>query len=137
MLCAGDAAGMVDAFSGEGIANAIESGHLAAEALMTAEADEPATVYARACRRQLLPELRHSLWTARLFHAAPSVFVRAFCRDPKLLNEYHDVMQRQSTYSRLLRRAVRHLLSGAATGQSVKSYEPARNRATHPNAHPV
>lgn len=80
VLLAGEAAGLVDPFAGEGIYYALRSGQLAAETAAGCLAAAPtrgpsaARLYAGACRRELLSELRpalvHTLWAgtkARFF----------------------------------------------------------------------
>jgi len=137
ILCVGDAAGMVDAFSGEGIATAIHSGILAADSLLAAEDASAAVCYDQACRREILPELAMSLRAARIFHALPSALLRAFCLNRNLLAEYDLVMNRQSTYSRLLRRAAWRFITGAGGGEggTVNTCDDTPDRATGRRAH--
>src|SRR5262249_20668375 len=60
VLLAGDAAGLADPLTGEGISLAILSGRLAAESLLTARLDprEAARTYLASLRRSVLGELR-------------------------------------------------------------------------------
>lgn len=70
-LLVGDAAGLVDAFTGEGIPEAIQSGILAAKALQVAvEKSNPMALweYEQDCQKAILSELKVSQSTAKLFY---------------------------------------------------------------------
>jgi geranylgeranyl reductase family protein len=70
-LLVGDAAGLVDAFTGEGIPEAIQSGILAARALNEAvEKSNPLALweYEQDCQNMILSELKVSQSTAKLFY---------------------------------------------------------------------
>lgn len=114
LLSAGDAAGMVDPFNGEGIAGAIRSGQLAADALVEHAGDDAARVYVNACTKELLNELRTARRVADLFHGLPERLVRGFCSDPRLAAEYHDVLRQRLTYAAFMRRLVKRRLFGTA-----------------------
>lgn len=137
ILCVGDAAGMVDAFSGEGIATAIHSGLLAADSLLATGGASAAARYDQACRCEIDPELTMSLRAARIFHSLPSALLRAFCLNRNLLAEYDLVMNRQSTYSRLLWRAAWRFITGAAEDErsTVNTCDETSDRATGRRAH--
>ncbi len=110
LLSAGDAAGMVDPFNGEGIAGAIRSGQLAADALIMDSTTDSAQTYAAACEHELLPELRMARRLADLFHGLPDRLIRAFCSDPRLAEDYHDVLRQRMTYAMFIRRLLRRRL---------------------------
>jgi geranylgeranyl reductase family protein len=82
----GDAAGMVDPMSGEGIADAIDSGRLAAESICrVTEAGaclEP--IYLELAGRRLLPALRAQMRIRRFCELAPGVVHRLFATDDRL-----------------------------------------------------
>jgi geranylgeranyl reductase family protein len=70
-LLVGDAAGLVDAFTGEGIPEAIQSGILAAKALhMAVEKSNPLALweYEQDCQSMILSELKVSQSNAKLFY---------------------------------------------------------------------
>lgn len=67
VLLAGDAAGLVNPLTGEGIYYAVATGAAAGHAAATSAA--PGRAYASATRRLLLPHLRHTALTARLSSA--------------------------------------------------------------------
>lgn len=108
LILAGDAAGFVDPFYGEGLAYAIRSGQLAAEVVMRASSDGDLGMarlneYERLCDITFAGNLKHSLLLTRLMHAVPSVFLRLLASDENVLREYLKVPARQSTYSDYLR----------------------------------
>ncbi|MFW9851059.1 MAG: NAD(P)/FAD-dependent oxidoreductase, partial [Candidatus Thorarchaeota archaeon] len=70
-LLIGDAAGLVDAFTGEGIPEAIQSGILAAAAIKSAVEDSNPYLlrnYEKECKRQIISELKVSQSLASLFY---------------------------------------------------------------------
>jgi len=73
VLLAGDAAGLVDPLTAEGISLALESGRLAGRAIVEAGGDpaRAAASYARALRRGILPELRIARALAGLIYRRP------------------------------------------------------------------
>jgi flavin-dependent dehydrogenase len=91
-LLVGDAAGLVDPLSGEGIHNAIRSAQLAAEALRRHLAGEETTLasYESTVDAEIMPELAFSHQLQDVFHHTPSPYVavlrhsdlfwRALCR---------------------------------------------------------
>lgn len=103
ILLAGDAAGFVDPFTGEGIAFAIRSGQLAGETVaqsiqrgnLTRQALSP---YAGRCRREFGESLRYSLWLARLMHRFPDFFLRLMASEPKAIERYLDVRTQTLSY---------------------------------------
>jgi flavin-dependent dehydrogenase len=70
LLLAGDAAGLVNPLTGEGIYYAVASGLLAgrtaARALVAGEGERAGELYTRALRRLLGAHLRHTAFAARL-----------------------------------------------------------------------
>ncbi len=93
ILFCGDAAGLVDPITGEGIALAMESGAMAAESAATALADKAADsaygLYLNALRpmHQSLREAR--LWRRLMFpKAMREVFLSAFARGTSLQGKY-------------------------------------------------
>ncbi len=70
-LLVGDAAGFVDAFTGEGIPEAIQSGIIAASAIKNAvEGQNPMALgeYEQECKKKILSELKVSQSLAKLFY---------------------------------------------------------------------
>lgn len=109
-LTVGDAAGMVDAFNGEGIAGAIRSGQLAANCLVSQSGGDAANLYSKSVDRELGGEMRMSRRTSQLFHSLPESLIRAFCVQPEIAENYDAVLQRKATYGSFLRWLLRRRL---------------------------
>jgi geranylgeranyl reductase family protein len=76
----GDAAGLVDPFTGEGIRFAIKSGRLAAEAILAADPQR----YAVSLRRTIQRSHQHALLWTKLFYRFPRFFFEVGLRNPIL-----------------------------------------------------
>lgn len=127
VLYAGDAAGLADPLTGEGISFALRSGQLAAEAILLGDSSprEVRRAYQRGLRRDVLGELRSARLLARLVYRHPRVCRWAFRRHGQALAEaVADVVAGTRTYGSLLRSprgAIRffagHPFRGAAFGK--------------------
>lgn len=134
---AGDAAGFVDAITGEGIYYALQSAELLSQALVK---DAPET-YAAAIRRELLPELEHAARIADRFYGGewlggPVVerMIQLTGRSPRFRDVMRDLFAGSQGYGDLKQR-VRHslpriaaeaLLSALWKGESNFSRIPAQ-----------
>ena len=96
----GDAAGLVDPLSGEGIHMAFLSGHLAAEAVLRflAGEAEDLSFYQRAVDRRLQPELTASRKLQELFHFAPPPYLAMMRRSEKLWRFFCHLIRGDLTY---------------------------------------
>jgi geranylgeranyl reductase family protein len=107
VLLAGDAAGLVDPVTGEGISHALLSGRLAAQAVLDGALD-PAQVarrYQASLEDQLLPELRAGRLLARLLYHHPRIREWVFRRSGQGLVEFMtDLITGQRSYRQALRR---------------------------------
>ncbi len=108
LLLAGDSAGFVDAFYGEGIAYAVKSGRIAARVLASAirEGNLSRTrlsEYARICRAEFGLHLEYSLRLSEILHRAPWLFMRIFSRNPGVLDEYIKVPAGKKSYLAFIR----------------------------------
>lgn len=99
VLLAGDAAGYVDAFAGEGIAYAILSGQMAGSLIAAAceggDADAPRRLgeqYSALCRTRIERDLWYSLILSRLLHCWPGGLLRLFSTEPAFVEKYLDVL---------------------------------------------
>ncbi len=109
VLLAGDAAGLADEFTQEGISYAIHSGRLAARAVLAAMGGggrlEP---YQAAVDAEILPELRAARLIARMFYGAlrrwPHAWMSASARTGFLWSAFFAVQRGESTYAQELRR---------------------------------
>lgn len=119
-LLVGDAAGLVDPITGEGIAWAIHSGALAGRAAIRAKAEDSPGVALRHYAAALAPvqtELRYARRLRQLIFAAPlrGRFARVAALNPALQRHYIDLLQGRRDYAdlgfgsawRLVRRLVR------------------------------
>jgi geranylgeranyl reductase family protein len=103
VLLAGDAAGLVDPFSGEGIYFALRSGKLAAETLAGclgtpgASPNYAPRLYAAACRRELLGELRLALALA-ILTGTKRRFFRSISAHPERLELLVQIMTNPRAY---------------------------------------
>ena len=101
----GDAAGLVDPLSGEGIHTAFMSGRLAARAalrMLAGEADD-LSAYQRAVERRLQPELSVSRKLQELFHFAPPPYVSVMQRSEKFWRLFCHLLRGELTYLDFLR----------------------------------
>lgn len=118
VLLAGDAAGFVDPFSGEGIAYALQSGRLAgqavADAVLTGDEEGPLVRYEKRCRLEFDRPFFYSRMTAKLFYAFPGPFFRAFAAHEELFRRFFLIPQYPAPYRDfllwLLPRVPRYLL---------------------------
>jgi flavin-dependent dehydrogenase len=111
LILAGDAAGWVDPFQGEGMAYAIRSGQLAAETALEAAARDDFS------RQQLLAythrcdeEFGRDLCAARIImhavHGWPAVLLRSIRSTERVLTEYLSVPRGDLSYREFLRRVL-------------------------------
>jgi geranylgeranyl reductase family protein len=114
VLLAGDAAGLVDPITGEGIGYAMQSGQLAAKAALAAlSAGQPETALTR--YRHALRPVHRALRMARLIRpviflpALEPGFARAFQRSSTLRRDYLRLMAGEVEYEQILARLVLRL----------------------------
>ncbi|MEM9434603.1 MAG: geranylgeranyl reductase family protein [Pseudomonadota bacterium] len=106
ILLAGDAAGLVDPITGEGIALAMESGALAAEAAQTAilqEKQHAAFPIYRAALKPIHDDLKQArLWRMVMFpDATQAHFKRAFSKRSELQRKYLELLAGEVGYADL------------------------------------
>ena len=120
VFLAGDAAGLADPLTGEGISLAIRSGRLAAEALLAARLDPRGATrgYLAALRREILGELRIARGLAWVLYGRPGLVRRLVPRLGQLAGEaLTEVVAGRRTYLDLVGsgRAWRRLLGALAS----------------------
>ena len=86
LILAGDAAGFVDPLSGEGLAYAIQSGQLAAKAVLSAAQNKGflypnLKIYRDSTCQAFGRELRYSFFLTKLLYRFPSLFLLMLCSD--------------------------------------------------------
>jgi flavin-dependent dehydrogenase len=119
VLLAGDAAGLADPLTGEGISLAILSGRLAAESLLAVRLDPGAAAraYLQSLRRYVLGELRIARGLAWVLYRRPALARRLLPRLGQLAGEaLTEVVAGHRTYRALIGsgRAWRRLLTALA-----------------------
>jgi flavin-dependent dehydrogenase len=119
VLLAGDAAGLADPLTGEGISVAILSGCLAAESLLATRLDSPgaARVYVASLQRSILRDLRIARGLAWVLYGRPALARRLVPRLGQLAGEaLTEVVAGRRTYRALVGsgRAWRRLLAALA-----------------------
>ncbi|AYK14567.1 MAG: geranylgeranyl reductase family protein [Methanosarcina flavescens] len=94
LLLSGDAAGFVDAFTGEGISYAIRSGQLAAEAVanlvMYSLKLSSLKAYESSCRKELGNYLAGSLKMEKIMHRFPGISFKLTVNNREILDKYLD-----------------------------------------------
>lgn len=104
VLLAGDAAGLADEFTEEGISYAIESGRLAARNVLRALGGCDLRQYEADIDRELMPELRAARLVGFMFFGmlrrAPGPWMLASAHVPFLWNAFFAVQKGESTYAR-------------------------------------
>lgn len=96
----GDAAGLIDPLSGEGIGNAIRSGQLAAATalrILSGEADDFAG-YAAAVEQEIEPELAAARDLQALFHLSPRPYVELLQRSDRFWRSFCRIVRGDATY---------------------------------------
>jgi len=108
LLLAGDAAGLADPLTGEGISYAVRSGRLAAEAVLAALASTSPSLdsYSRRVRDQLLPDIRLGWRVAQALYARPDFFYRLLAGRDLFARRVLDVFDGKTSYRALLVRAL-------------------------------
>ena len=103
VLLTGDAAGLADPVTCEGISNAIASGRLAAEAVARSDPDRASTCYQRQLEASILPQLRRARLLARGLYHYPRLRRYAFQRFGEPLAEaMADLIDGETSYGELL-----------------------------------
>jgi len=112
VLLTGDAAGFADPVTAEGITFAIQSGQIAARALLVGnfEEDRVARIYHSELERIILPELRLGRFLAKLLYDYPKVRSWVFRRYGQRLSEaVTDLIMGRRTYREIIFRNLRVL----------------------------
>jgi len=98
----GDAAGLIDPLSGEGIGNAIRSGQLAAEAALEALSGRASdlSAYRDRVETEIEPELRVARQLQALFHQCPWPYVQLLRHSDRFWTAFCRIVRGESTYTR-------------------------------------
>jgi geranylgeranyl reductase family protein len=106
VLLAGDAAGLMDPLSGEGIRYALRSGCLAAEAILK----DDLAGYSQRVYDEIGHDLGWGLWLARAFYQFNRFAFRRGVRDPRVVAAMMRILTGQTTYRHLIKSAPGYLL---------------------------
>lgn len=130
----GDAAGLVDPLSGEGIGNAIRSGQLAAEAALEFLSGESTdlSAYQRSIGAEIEPELRVARQLQALFHQCPWPYVQLLRHSDRFWTAFCRIVRGESSYTKFQSRLgpARVLVDAAAAfaerrGRQVAAWQTA------------
>jgi geranylgeranyl reductase family protein len=99
-ILVGDAAGFADPFHGEGMANAILSGKLAAQAVVDGIGGKKDALawYAEECDRLIVREMKIALSLGRMRERYPKLFLAVFFSDTAALDKYLDIPAGRTGY---------------------------------------
>ena len=100
LLLAGDAAGLADPLSGEGIAHALHSGSLAADSVLTAldTGDFSMSDYQIAVEKRINSDLRVAKQLSTTFYTLPKVFFHLLRSNSEILRWYFELVQGHRSY---------------------------------------
>jgi flavin-dependent dehydrogenase len=112
----GDAAGLMDPLLGEGIRHAVDSGRMAAEAVLV---DDPRG-YARRVHREIGRDLLWGRLWARLFYNHPWRSFELAVRNPLFVKEFIRLFAGEVSYRRMAARALPNVLLGLSQRLPVK-----------------
>jgi geranylgeranyl reductase family protein len=115
VLLAGDSAGFVDAFTGEGICYALRSGQIAGKTVAEGLYDgyDAASVYQARCWADFGEELRYAYILARIMHSRPELFFPILIGQREALDMFLGIAAAKTSYKEFLRWLVPRLPSRA------------------------
>jgi geranylgeranyl reductase family protein len=108
VLLAGDAAGLMDPLLGEGIRRAVESGRIAAEAILAQDLAR----FDRRIHNEIGSDLRWGRLWARVFYGCPRACFEWAVRNPRFIDRFLQLFAGRTTYGRMALRAPLDLLLG-------------------------
>ena len=100
VLLAGDAAGLVDPLTGEGIRQAIESGRMAAEAIMYKQVDQ----YSRRIERVIGRDMAWADRLSRIFYARPGLAFHWLVRNRRIFQDMLRITNNSMSYKQAFKR---------------------------------
>lgn len=103
VLLAGDSAGFVDPFSGEGIYYALASGKIAGEAVCDMHATALAQLYMSRIEKEFGQELRYALLFSRIMHSYSKIFLPILTCQEEILERYMEVGAGSMSYKEFVR----------------------------------
>lgn len=103
VILVGDAAGLADPLSGEGLYGALKSACLGAECVKSAlhSSDFSMIPYDQSIRDTIYRDLRSARHISKLFYSFPKVFHKVFRANQQLIHDYFTVITNGDTYASL------------------------------------
>jgi geranylgeranyl reductase family protein len=98
VLLAGDSAGFVDPFTGEGVYYALRSGQIAAQAVLEQDPANVSKTYEAMCKKDFGEDLSYALWMLRSLDAHREIFFNALIQNEDVLNSYLEITAAKKTY---------------------------------------
>ena len=105
-LLVGDAAGLMDPLSGEGIRYAVKSARLAVEAIIRGDLDK----YTAWVQREIGANLSRARWVATLFYGLPHLCFHLGASNPKVTRLLAKILNDRATYFDLSRHILPYLV---------------------------
>lgn len=105
VLLAGDSAGFVDAFTGEGIYYAIRSGQIAAEAVadkLSHESLDLPKAYKSRCKKDFGSELRYARILSKTMHSHPDILQRVLSGQEDIVDRYIEIAAAKRSYKNFI-----------------------------------
>lgn len=131
VLLVGDAAGLLDPLTGEGILAAVRSAQLAAAAIAVYLGGENTTLeaYAKDVEGNILADIRAARTFHDLFYPSPDIFYRIEKSSPILWRAMENVLRGDATYVDLCRRRGLLWLAARAASYLIRAVPPLRRLA--------
>jgi flavin-dependent dehydrogenase len=116
-LLVGDAAGLMDPLSGEGIRYAVKSARLAAESIIQGELDK----YTMWVQRDIGANLSRARWLVALFYGLQYLCFHLGAYNPKVTRLLAAMLNDQATYFDLSCRIVPYFIKSLGKGSALRS----------------
>ena len=115
-LLVGDAAGLMDPLSGEGIRYAVKSARLASEAIVRGELDK----YTAWVQIEIGVNLSHARWLVALFYGLQRLCFQLAAPNPKVTRLLARILNDQATYADLSRHILPYLIKSLGKGSALR-----------------
>ena len=120
VLLVGDAAGLVDPLLGEGIRHAVDSGRLAAQAIV----NDRVADYSQAVHREIGRDLLWGRRWAQLFYGHPRSGFNMGVRNPRIVADFVRFFAGEMTYQRMAIRVIPNLVLGLGERLPIQRGKP-------------
>lgn len=120
VLLVGDAAGLVDPLLGEGIRHAVDSGRLAAQAIV----NDRVADYSQTIHREIGRDLLWGRRCAQLFYRHPRSSFNMGVRNPRIVADFVRFFAGEMTYQRMAIRAIPNMVLGLGERLPIRRGKP-------------